>query len=167
MKSIACWSGGHEFRIIPAMARTRPLRGWIAASALALLFAGAQAHAQPRPLFEAHSAGMGGGKMDISILETERRPRASVLDIVIRQIGSSVGSSFFLLCNVRKLDQVRGGSGHIVKLEETPKRGQMLIGFLKSADEPPGNADPAFAAAGSAAVVVALDQFAPICDQMR
>lgn len=105
--------------------------------------------------------------MDISVRETERRARASVLDIQIRQIGSSVGSSFFLLCSVRALDRVRGGSGHIVKLEDTPKRGQMLIGFLKSADEPPGNADPAFAAAGSAAVVVALEQFAPICDQMR
>jgi hypothetical protein len=147
------------------MAMTRAAPRWKIACALALLLA--QAHAQPRPLFEAHSAGMGGGKMDISVLETERRPRASVLDIRIRQIGSSVGSSFFLLCSVRQLDRVRGGSGYIVKLEETPKPGQMLIGFLKSAEEPPGNADPAFAAAGSAAVVVALERFAPICDQMR
>jgi len=133
----------------------------------ALALAAAHAIAQPRPLFEAHSAGQGGGKMDISIRETERRPRASVLDIEVRQIGSSVGSSFFLLCSIRSLDRARGGAGHIVKLEETPRRGQMLIGFLKSADEPPGNADPAFAAAGSAAVVVAMDKFAPICDQMK
>ena len=125
-----------------------------------------QAIAQPRPLFESHSAGLGGGKMDISIRETERRPRASVLDIEVRQIGSSVGSSFFLLCSVRKLDRARGGTGHIVKLEETPKPGQMLIGFLKSADEPPGNADPAFAAAGARAQVVELEQFGAICDPM-
>jgi hypothetical protein len=125
-----------------------------------------QALAQPRPLFESHSAGLGGGKMDISIREIERRPRASVLDIEVRQIGSSVGSSFFLLCSVRKLDRARGGTGHIVKLEETPKRGQMLIGFLKSADEPPGNADPAFAAAGARAQVVELEQFGAICDPM-
>jgi len=124
------------------------------------------AAAQPRPLFEAHSAGLGGGKMDISIRETERRPRASVLDIEVRQIGSSVGSSFFLLCSVRKLDRARGGTGYIVKLEETPGRGQMLIGFLKSADEPPGNADPAFAAAGARAQVIELEQFGAICDPM-
>ncbi|MEK6243676.1 MAG: hypothetical protein AABM33_04160 [Pseudomonadota bacterium] len=136
------------------------------AACAALALAGAHAIAQPRPLFEAHSAGLGGGKMDISIREIERRPRASVLDIEVRQIGSSVGSSFFLLCNVRKLDRARGGTGHIVKLEEHPRPGQMLIGFLKFAAEPPGNADPAFAAAGGKAQVVELGQFAPICDQM-
>ncbi|MSQ63075.1 MAG: hypothetical protein EXR33_04450 [Betaproteobacteria bacterium] len=125
-----------------------------------------QALAQPRPLFESHSAGLGGGKMDISIRETERRPRASVLDIDVRQIGSSVGSSFFILCSVRKLDRARGGTGHIVKLDDTPGRGQMLIGFLKSADEPPGNTDPAFAAAGSKAQVIELEQFGAICDPM-
>lgn len=125
-----------------------------------------QALAQPRPLFESHSAGLGGGKMDISIRETERRPRASVLDIDVRQIGSSVGSSFFILCSVRKLDRARGGTGHIVKLDDTPGRGQMLIDFLKSADEPPGNTDPAFAAAGSKAQVIELEQFGAICDPM-
>jgi len=125
-----------------------------------------QALAQPRPLFEAHSAGLGGGKMEISIRETERRPRASVLDIEVRQIGSSVGSSFFVLCSVRKLDRARGGTGHIVKLEDTPRRGQMLVGFLNSADESPGNADPAFAAAGAKAQVVELEQFGAICDPM-
>jgi hypothetical protein len=108
-----------------------PVIRWKAGTACALLaLAAAHALGQPRPLFEAHSAGLGGGKMDISIREIERRPRASVLDIEIRQVGSSVGSSFFLLCSIRKFDRERGGSGHIVKLEETPRRGQMLIGFL-------------------------------------
>lgn len=123
--------------------------------------------AQPGPLFEAHSAGQGSGRMDISIRETERRPRASVLDIDIRQIGSSVGSSFFLLCSVRRLAVQRGGFRHVVKLEETPGRGQMLIGFLESADEPPGLADPAFAAAGNKAQVIELEQFGVICDAMK
>jgi hypothetical protein len=95
-----------------------------------------------------------------------RDPRVSVPDIEIRQIGSSVGSSLFLLCSVRKLDRTRGGTGHIVKLEEHPWHEQMLIGFLKSADEPPGNADLAFAAAGSKAQVVELEQFGAICDPM-
>lgn len=132
-----------------------------------LALAGPPAAAQNTPLFEAHSAGQGSGKMDISIRETDRRPRASVIAIQIRDVGSSVGSSFFLLCSIRKLARERGGFRHIVKLEETPARGQMLIGFLNSADEPPGNTDPAFAGAGGKAQVVGLDQFAPICDSIK
>ena len=126
----------------------------------------AAAHAQQTPLFESHSAKQGSGKMDISVRETERRPRSSVLTIEIREVGSSVGSSFFLVCSIRKLAKERGGFRHIVKLEETPARGQMLIGFLKSADELPANTDPAFAGAGGKAQVIGLDQFGAICDPM-
>jgi len=140
----------------------RPARILAAAACLTA----ANALAQGGPLFEAHSAGPGTA-MDISIREIERRPRSSVLAIEIRKVGSSVGSSFFLLCSIRQLAQARGGFRHIVKLEETPQRGQMLIGFLKTADEPPGNADPAFAAAAGKAQVVELEQFAPICDMRR
>ncbi len=104
--------------------------------------------------------------MDISIRETERRPRASVIAIQIRDVGSSVGSSFFLLCSIRKLARERGGFRHVVKLEETPARGQMLIGFLKSADEPPANTDPAFGAVSGKAQVIELEQFGAICDPM-
>ncbi len=138
----------------------RLLRHTIGVAALALVGGLAQAQA----LFEAHSA-VPGSVMDISIRETERRPRASVLTIEIRNVGSSVGSSFFLLCSVRKLAQARGASSYVVKLEETPRRGQMLIGFLQSAAEPPGNTDPAFAAAPAGrAQVIELERFAPICD---
>jgi hypothetical protein len=133
------------------------------AAALAAL-AAAGAFAQATPLFEAHSKRQ-GSVMDISVREIERRPRASVLAIEIRNVGSSVGSSFFLLCSVRKLAQARGASSYVVKLEETPQRGQMLIGFLQSAAEPPGDADPAFASAPAGrAQVIELEQFAPICD---
>jgi len=131
------------------------------------MLAAAPARAQPASLFESHSARPGGGAMDISIRETERRPRSSVLTIEIRSIGSSVGSSFFLLCSVRTLARERGGFHHVAKLEETPARGQMLIGFLDSAGDPPSGADPAFAAAGAKTQVIELDQFAPICDTMR
>ncbi len=124
----------------------------------------AAAQAKP-PLFEAHSA-KPGAKMDISIREIERRPRASVLAIQIRDVGSSVGSSFFLVCSIRKLAKARGGFRHVVKLEETPAKGQMLIGFLKSADEPPASTDPAFGGAGNKAQVVELEQFGAICDPM-
>jgi len=132
---------------------------------LACLVAGG-AFAQGGALFEAHSDAPGTA-MDISIREIERRPRASVLAIDIRNVGSSVGSSFFLLCSIRQLARTRGGFRHIVKLEETPQRGQMLVGFLTAADEPPGKADAAFAAAAGKAQVVELEQFAPICDLRR
>lgn len=117
-------------------------------------------------LFEAHSA-RPGAKMDISLREVERRPRSSVLAIEVRQVGSSVGSSFFIACSLRRLAQARGGFRHIVKAEETPARGQMLVGFLGSASDPPGGADPAFEALGPRAQIVELEQFAPICDQMK
>jgi len=151
---------------MPFVATACPvLRRVIALAVASLALAGADAAAQPGPLFEARSPA--GGRMDIVIRETERRPRASVLDIEIRQVGSSVGSSFFLLCSIRTLARLRGGTSYIVKLEETPGRGQMLVGFLSSADEPPGNADPAFRAALGAAQVLELEQFAPICEQMK
>jgi len=59
-------------------------------AAAAALLAGAIAPAlvQAQGLFEAHSAALGNGRMDISLRETERRPRSSVLTIEIRQIGS-------------------------------------------------------------------------------
>ncbi len=136
----------------------------IAAAALALAVV-PPAHAQPR-LFESHSARAAGGRMDISVREIERRPRASVLAIEIREVGSSVGASFFLLCSVRKLAKQRGGSNYVVKLEEVPARGQMLVGFLKSADESPALTDPAFAAAAGKAQVIELEQFGAICDPM-
>jgi hypothetical protein len=122
------------------------------------------AHAQP--LFESNSSRMGVGSTDISVREIERRARASVVVVEMRKIASSVGSSFFVLCSIRKLAKARGGFRYVAKLEETPGRGQMLIGFLKSADEPPANADPAFGAPGAKTQVIELEQFAPICDPM-
>jgi hypothetical protein len=35
--------------------------------------------------------------MDIVLKEVERRPRASLVEIKINSVGSSVGSSFFIL----------------------------------------------------------------------
>lgn len=115
------------------------------------------------PLFESHSKRDPDTKTDIVVKEIERRPRASVLEITIRSVGSSVGSSFFLLCSIRQLAQIRGGYRYIAKLEEHPTRGQMLVGFLRAADEPPANAGAELAAS----VAIDLDQFAPICDRMK
>jgi hypothetical protein len=131
------------------------------------VLAALQAGAQGR-LFEAHSAGQSGGKMDISVREVERRPRSSVLGIEVRKVGSSVGSSFFILCSVRALAHERGAYRYIVRAEDLPLRGQMLVGFLESADEAPEEADSAFAGhAPPRVMVVKLEQFAPICGGMR
>ena len=119
------------------------------------------AHGQ---LFESDSKRYGNPKMDIVISEIERRPRSSVIDIRITAVGSSVGSSFFLLCSIRQLAQLRGSYRYIVKLEDRPQRGQMLIGFLRDSGEKVSNAGPEFAESAARATVIDLDQFAGICD---
>ena len=86
-------------------------------------------------LFESDSKRLGGSKMDIVVKEIERRDRSSVVEVKIKTVGSSVGSSFFLLCSLRQLAIERGGYRYIVKIEEQPKRGQMLVGFLRSPAE--------------------------------
>jgi hypothetical protein len=113
-------------------------------------------------LFEADSKQFGSSKMDIVLKEIERRPRASVVEIKI----TSVGSSFFILCSIRQLAKLRGPYRYIVKLEEQPKRNQMLVGFLGDAEESPASAGPEFSRAGREAVID-LEQFAPVCDSMK
>jgi hypothetical protein len=117
-------------------------------------------------LFEADSKQFGSSKMDIVLKEVERRPRASVVEIKITSVGSSVGSSFFILCSIRQLARLRGPYRYIVKLEEQPKRNQMLVGFLGDAEESPASAGPEFSRAGREAVID-LEQFAPVCDSMK
>lgn len=117
-------------------------------------------------LFESDSKRFGNPKMDIVVAEVERRPHVSVLDIRIKAIGSSVGSSFFLLCSVRDLARLRGNFRYISKIE-TNADGRMLIGFLQHAGDPAANLGQEFAAAGSAATEIDLQQFAPICDRMQ
>ncbi len=113
--------------------------------------------------FQSDSKRFGNAKMDIVITEIERRPRTSVLDIKVKATGSSVGSSFFIVCSLRDLAKQRGDFRYIVKIEERPGRSQMLVGFLLSAEEPPEILDLQFAGAA----VVDLEQFAPICDTMK
>lgn len=136
-------------------------RSWLLMFILA-----ASAAQSAEALFESDSKRFGNPKMDIVVAEIERRPRVSVLDIRIKAIGSSVGSSFFLLCSVRDLARQRGNFRYISKVEKNTE-GRMLIGFLQHAGEPAANLGPEFAAAGSAATEIDLEQFAPICDRMR
>lgn len=131
---------------------------WLTAILVAILLLPAIAQS-----FRSDSKRLGNSKMDIVIIETERQAKTSVVDIHITAIGSSVGSSFFLLCSVRALAKERGNYRYIAKLEEQPRRGQMLIGFLASATEPPERLDPRLAGQP----VIDLDYFAPICDKMQ
>jgi len=99
------------------------------------------AHGQ---LFESDSKRFGNTKMDIKVREVERRERSSVIQVDIQSVGSSVGSSFFLLCSIRQLALQRGGFRHIIKIEEYPQRGLMLIGFLRSGEENLATLGPEF-----------------------
>ena len=128
------------------------------------LFVGPPAHGQ---LFESDSKRLGDGKMDIVVREIDRRPRASVLQIDIKNIGSSVGSSFYLLCSIRQLAIQRGNYRYIVKVEEQPKPGQMIVGFLRAASENPLTLGAEFKSVVQTNGVIDLQQFAPICDGMK
>lgn len=129
----------------------------------AIIMAVLAAHAPAPERFRSDSKRFGNSKMDIVITEIERYPRTSILDIQVKAIGSSVGSSFFIACSLLDLARQRGNYRYIVKVEEQPGRGRMLVGFLQSAGEAPEILDARFA--GHKAFD--LEQFAPICDKMK
>ena len=131
---------------------------------LALLAGTGAAHGE---LFEADSKRHGNSKMDIVVKEVERRERSSVLDIKITSVGSSVGSSFFLLCSIRQLAQVRGPYRYIIKLDDRPQRGQMLVGFLHNPDEKSSGIAPEFAESNTPSSIIDLNQFSSICDRIQ
>lgn len=118
-------------------------------------------HAQTAP-FRADSK-RPDSKMDIVITEIERQPRTSLLEIKINNVGSSVGSSFFLLCSVRELARQRGNFRYIAKVEGKLGRGQMLVGFLNNPAEMPETLDARLAGQQ----VIDLERFAIICDGKR
>jgi hypothetical protein len=105
--------------------------------------------------------------MDIVIRETERRPRSSLVEITVRNPGSSVGSSFFLLCSLRTLGRERGYPRYIAKAEDFPVSGTWLVVFLNAANDDPKQADRDLARFGGPLPVIDLEQFAPICDRMK
>jgi hypothetical protein len=113
--------------------------------------------------FRSDSKRFGNAKMDIVLTETQRLERTSIVEIQITAVGSSVGSSFFLLCSLRDLARQRGPFRYIAKIEDHPRRHQMLVGFLASADEAPERLDSRLAGQQ----VLDLEYFAPICTQMK
>ena len=130
---------------------------------VAILYVFILAHPCAAGAFQSDSKRFGNPNMDIIITEVDRRPRTSVVDMKINSVGSSVGSSFFIVCSLRDLAGQRGGFRHIVKIEDQPRRGQMLVGFLNSVDEAPERLDPLFAGAKA----IDLEQFALICDNTK
>lgn len=105
--------------------------------------------------------------MDIVVTEKDRRERASVIEITINARGSSVGSSFFLLCSIRQLALERGNYRYVVKIEERPKRGQMIVGFLRDPNEDLSAVAPEFKLLQANDGVIDLEQFEPICGAMK
>jgi hypothetical protein len=150
----------HVTRDGPVMRRSA--HRWAICLALSCVMKGA--HGQ---LFEVDSKRQGYSKMDIVITEVERRPHSSVIDIEIASVGSSVGSSFFLLCSIRQLARLRGDYRYVVKVEEKPKRGQMLVGFLRNRSDSVSELGPEFASVGSSKSVIDLDEFAQICGMTK
>jgi hypothetical protein len=134
------------------------------ASLILISLLAAPARAQ---LFESDSKRFGNSKMDIVVREIDRRARSSVIQIDIKAIGSSVGSSFFLLCSIRQLARQRGNFRFIVKIEEQPKPGQMIVGFLREANEDPTALGAEFTALGKNKETIDLEEFATICDAMK
>ena len=139
-------------------------KGLLIALIGALTIAVPEVHGQ---LFETDSQQLGGSKMDIVVKEIEWRERSSVVEVKINTLGSSVGSSFFLLCSLRQLALERGGYRYIVKLEEQPKRGQMLVGFLRSPAEGLALLGKEFSAITANDAVIDLEQFGEICAKMK
>ena len=113
--------------------------------------------------FRSDSKRFGNAKMDIVLTETQRQTRTSIVEIQITAIGSSVGSSFFILCSLRDLARQRSHSRYIVKAEDVPRRNQMLVGFLANATEAPERLDPRLAGQQ----VIDLEYFSPICNKMN
>ena len=115
-------------------------------------------------LFIADSAPLAPGRMEIVVREVERRPRISIVQVEITKVGSSVGSSFFILCSVRQLAKARGATPHIAKIDLPGKGSRMAVGLLSGPGEPPAALGAEFAVEGAKIDVMDLERFAPICD---
>ena len=64
---------------------------------------------------------------------------------------------------VRDLARQRGPFRYIAKIEDQPRRNQMLVGFLVNATEAPEQLDPRLAGQQ----VIDLEYFSPICNKMN
>ncbi|MBI5086487.1 MAG: hypothetical protein HZB13_18065 [Acidobacteria bacterium] len=109
----------------------------------------------------------GNPRMDLVMREVERRPAVSVLNIETNVVGSTVGSSFFLLCSVRELAKLRGDYRFIVKVEKHGRPAQWIVGFLASRNDSLEGLGPEFRHLRSPQDIIDLEQYAPICQMMK
>jgi len=118
-------------------------------------------------LFETDSKRLAGSQMDIVVTEIARRAKSSVIEVTINSRGSAVGGSMFIICSLRQLAELRGGYRHIIKVDNQPRRGQMIVGFLTDPDEDPHQIDPDLRRLGPDDGVIDLNQFAEVCKVMK
>jgi hypothetical protein len=118
-------------------------------------------------LFESRSKRSESDTMDIVVREIERRTRSSILEVTIKTVGSSVGASFFLLCSIRRLALERGNYRYVAKIDERPKPGQMLVGFMRHANDDLMAIAPEFYQLADKTPVIDLEQFEPMYGRCR
>lgn len=68
-------------------------------------------------LWSSSSKDFGESRSDFLLREVERRPRSSVLQIEIRNVGGSVGSSMMIACMLARLAEERGGYRYLIKVD--------------------------------------------------
>jgi hypothetical protein len=110
-------------------------------------------------LWSSSSKDFGESRSDFLLREVERRPRSSVLEMEIKNIGASVGSSMIIACMLARLAEERGRYRYLVKVDaRAANPGQMLVGFSHKPGERPQSIDPELPAS---AMEVDLEVFGP------
>ncbi len=89
------------------------------------------------------SKDFGESRSDFTMREVERRARSSLVQLDIKNIGGSVGSSMIIACMMARLAEEHGGYRYLVKDDSRPGNpGQMLVGFSHKPHEKPQSIDP-------------------------
>ena len=110
-------------------------------------------------LWSSSSKDFGESRSDFLLREVERRPRSSVLEMEVKNIGASVGSSMIIACMLARLAEERGRYRYVIKVDSraaNPK--QMLVGFSHKPSEKPQSIDPELPAS---AMEVDFEVFGP------
>ena len=133
------------------------------AALLALGLACASAGAGAAPLYSNTTGELkrnDGTTWQVTVTETERAVRYSVLRITHEGRLPSVGSSFFIACSVLNLARERGFR-YVAQLETS---GMLKIGFLDRLDDDPVKVVGVEFTGLPAERKYDAEQFAPICD---
>jgi hypothetical protein len=110
-------------------------------------------------LWSSSSKDFGASRSDFVLREVERRPRSSLLQLEIKDVGGSVGSSMIIACMLARLAEERGGYRYLVKVDSLPGNpNRMLVGFSHKPNEQPQSID---AELPPSAVAVDLEIFGP------